>query len=283
MPDIRAVEGLEVLGTCRQGQRLSARWLVRHKKQRQQVDSNADFGEERADKKVVVRWWRSCADAALSILIEDGEMRPGPLTKVLGAPQGASHSRYYQEYGLVLLSEAEVDMAHHLTRPQPCTVELGNECGGSWVWVEVLRRTTLCAARESRSEPEASTKGSEPEASTKGRSFVGVSWARAATRIQASSSPPFEPSPKEDVPVIVKKTAAPSITCAIRTYSSPPEEKDGRSSEESPAPASNAGPTVDTHTEDTHLVDRDLIPSPLVARVESVSVIVSVNVSWGRH
>ena len=146
------------------------------------------------------------------------------------------------------------------------------------MWVEVLRRSTQSAARDSRSTPEASAKG---------RSFVGVSWARAATRIQSSAATRIQsspPSPKEDAAVVVKKLPSPSINRAIRPYASPSEEKDVRSPKDSPPP--NAGTTVNSMSSNegtaVSLITSNLVEipsldaSPLVARVESVSVIASV-------
>jgi len=187
-PHTRAIEGLQVIGTCYDDQRLSARWYIDRQKQQNPEDSSAvdtkSWSEEAEHEKVVVRWWRSQVDAAPSIVIhEDGDICPGPLSQALVAPGGINYSRYYEMYGLVLLSESE----GYINRSQSFDLQLRKDHVGCWVWVELLRRTSRILSESS----------SSPKESMKSRTFVGVSWARAATRVQASPNS-FSSSPEPE-------------------------------------------------------------------------------------
>ncbi len=177
-----------MIGACYDDQRLSARWYIDRQKQQIPESSSAvdtkSWSEEAEHEKVVVRWWRSQVDAAPSIVIhEDGDICPGPLSQALVAPAGINYSRYYEMYGLVLLSESE----GYINRSQSFDLQLRNDHVGCWVWVELLRRTSSVLSETSSSLKE----------SMKNRTFVGVSWARAATRVQASPNS-FSSSPEPE-------------------------------------------------------------------------------------
>jgi len=144
---IVAVENLRVIGQCAQGNRISACWICRNTPRR---------------KPALVRWWRSERDAEHCVLIEEGQMRPGPVAMDLRQPQR-------REDGLLLLKEAAVSVDDGTQ----CDITLPEESVGCWVWVEVLEVSESV----------------ESLASGEGISSVGASWRMAASRVQKSTHP----------------------------------------------------------------------------------------------
>lgn len=155
---IAAVDNLRVIGACAQGTRISARWICTHTPN---------------TKEVVVRWWRSEKNAEYCVLIEEGQMRPGPVATDISRPQR-------REDGLLLLTETAVSVDDGGS----CDITLPEESVGCWVWVEVL---------------EASESG-KSHASGEGIMPVGASWRMAASRVQKSTIPaPDSSASKNDI------------------------------------------------------------------------------------
>ena len=136
-----AVENLQVVGTCAEGHRLSARWLI--KQSQTSTLRREDPNGHRSGTEMVVRWWRSERDDEQSMLIEEGQMRPGPPATGISrarTQEALLHPEYFDRYGLILLSESVVSEEGL----QPCHLKLTDECVGCWVWVEVFK---VCSFR----------------------------------------------------------------------------------------------------------------------------------------
>lgn len=136
-PCCAAVEDLQVLGTCAHGHRLSARWSIKQS-QTSNLQGGGGSNGQQPGEGMVVRWWRSEKDAKQSMLVEEGQMRPGPAVKGSSRPRTREdllHGEYFDRYGLIFLAESAVSLEGS---PTPC-LKLTGECVGSWIWVEIFK------------------------------------------------------------------------------------------------------------------------------------------------